>query len=435
MLGLSRLLPDSTSLSSDGCLQVAGLNLKTLADKYGTPLYVYDAATILSRVQKLHNTFASEFPNSYEIAYAAKAYFSLGMARKFASMKLCLDTVSLGELIIAKMAGFDPGRVHLHGNNKSEEELRFAIDWGIGNIVVDSLEELEFLEGLAKLKGNKTRIWLRITPGIDVDTHPYWQTGHIASKFGIPLEDGQASDAIKLAQGSKWLELTGLHTHVGSQLFDSTPFQRAISMLMDLAKGLDLVPEWLSTGGGWGVPYNLNDPSGDIYPLIHDISATAKSEAKRLNMPLPKLVIEPGRSLVAQACLVVYSIGTTKFASNGTYIVSVDGGMADNPRVALYETKYSAVLVEKPDDEPKYRSAIVGKFCETGDQLIAEIWMPEVKRGDLIAMPSAGAYQLSMASNYNLSMRPAVLWLEYGKADILQERETLDENSWWIKGA
>jgi diaminopimelate decarboxylase len=434
MTNFKKLFPYGISQGVGRSLKIAGHDIDDLAKQWGTPLYIYDAETIFGRYREIEDILTKNYRGDFDISYASKAYFSLGFARKISKLDMNLDTVSYGELAIAKKAGFQPYRIHLHGNNKSATELKFALDWGIDNIVVDSLEELCFLETLARDSGKITRIWLRIMPGIEVDTHQHLQTGHIASKFGLPIEDGQAGKAIQIAQKSDWLRLTGLHTHIGSQIFTPGVYKRAMQMLIGLAESENYIPQEISPGGGWGVPYVEGDSSLDIDEVFQEISETLHAACDRMNWPLPKLVIEPGRWLVARAGVAVYSVGTTKFTSEGTYIVSVDGGMADNPRQAMYNAEYSAFLVDDADAKTEYHSALVGKYCESGDQLIPALKMPRVRRGDLIAIPMSGAYHLSLSSNYNLAPRPAVLWLERGKVDVLQQRERLEQTGWWVSG-
>ncbi len=426
------IYPVSTGRDETGCLTIAGHKLRPLAEQYGTPLYLYDAATLRGQASRLREELVRNYPGNFEITYAAKAYFSLGMARRLAEIGLGVDVVSLGEMTVARKAGFTAERVHLHGNNKSIQELNAALDWGVQAIVVDSLEELETLEKLAEQKQKKARIWLRISPGVLVDSHRYLQTAHNTSKFGLAIEGGSAAQAIRMAKSSRWLHLSGLHTHLGSQFFEASPYQVAITSLMALAEETQFIPEEISPGGGWGVPYLPDQQDSDPAPWIETVTTAVKTEFERRGWPLPKLVIEPGRWMVARSGVAMYSIGTTKRAGDGTWFVAVDGGMADNPRPALYQARYSACLAERPDAEPVHQVNLVGKYCESGDQLIPDLMLPEVQRGDLLVIPVAGAYQLSMASNYNLAPRPAVLWLEPDRVEVLQERECLEDGSWWM---
>jgi diaminopimelate decarboxylase len=324
--------------------------------------------------------------------------------------------------------------VHLHGNNKSEHELVAALEWGIHCIVVDSLDELVFLEQIAARLNRPAHIWLRVTPGVDVDTHPYLQTGTHATKFGLPISGGQAAEAIRRAKGSQWLNLTGLHMHLGSQIRHSQPYADAIKLLVELAQQEAYIPSEISPGGGWGVPYRTEDEIVDEKQWIDTVSTAVQETFGSRGWPLPRLILEPGRWLVARAGVAVYTVGVTKHASDGTYFVSVDGGMSDNPRPALYHAQYSALMVDRPDAEPVIKTTIAGKYCESGDELISGIMLPEVHRGDLLAVPVAGAYQLSLSSNYNLAPRPVVLWLEPGRVEVLQQREFPHLQGWWVIG-
>lgn len=425
------LLPVTASYDERGLLRIANNDLAALAREWGTPLYIYDAMTVRQQVSSLLALFRQLYPARFEIAYAAKAYFSLGFAQKLASLGLGVDVVSLGELAVARKAGFLPARIHLHGNNKSAEELKTALEWGVQAVVVDSLDELDFLEQLAEKIQVKGRIWLRIMPGISVETHQYTQTAHPASKFGLPFEDGQAAEAIRRARRSSWLSLTGLHVHLGSQFFEPEPYRLAIARLAELAERENFIPEEISPGGGWGVPYNLQGKTGDPFPWLDNVCTTIQVEFQKRGWPLPRLVIEPGRWIAARAGLAIYSVGAVKTAGSGARFVAVDGGMADNIRPALYQAQYMALPVESHPGSELHKCTLVGKFCETGDVLIQEIDLPDLKRGDLLAIPVSGAYHLSMASNYNLAPRPVVLWLEDGSIEVLQKREKIEDSFWW----
>ena len=431
---MRHLLPITAGRSPSGCLSVAGHDVAELAKQYGTPLYLYDAATMRGQINALKSALAAFYPGPCEITYAAKAYFSLGIARYLVEWGLGVDVVSRGEIGIARRAGFAPGRVHLHGNNKSPEELESAMRWGVQAIVVDSLEELVFLEELAGAanSGRKTCIWLRISPGVAVDTHAAMQTAHHATKFGLPVIDGQAAEAIRRARSSSYLQLTGLHTHLGSNFFEAAPYREAIASLMALAEENDFVPEEISPGGGWGTPYVPEQAENPPDAWVQTVSAALQEECTRRGWPLPKLIVEPGRFLTARAGVVVYTVGTHKTSGDGTHFVTVDGGLADNPRPALYQSRYTALLANRPDAPLAHKVCVAGKFCESGDVLIPEVLLPETHRGDLLVMPSAGAYHLSMSSNYNLAGRPAVLFLEAGQVEVLQKREHPEEQGWWV---
>ncbi len=427
-----KIFPVTAQRDAKGRMSIAGQLLRDLVEAYGSPLYVYDGATLRSQLDGLRGAFEAHYRGEFEITYAAKAYFSLGIARRLAALGVGVDVVSLGELKIAKRAGFSAEMVHFHGNNKTEAELLFAIDWGISDIVVDNLSELAFLESLACKREKNVDIWLRIAPGVRVDTHKYLQTADISSKFGLPISDGQASEAIRLAQASHWLHLRGLHTHVGSLVFDVEPYGEALKRLIALAAQEDFVLPELSPGGGLGVPYVPGGRRADAVAWVKTMSETLEKECGARGWPLPKLILEPGRWLVGQAGVAIYTVGAVKQSSDGTYMVAVDGGMSDNPRPALYQAQYAVTTVDRVPGELDHKASLVGKYCESGDQLIPEVMLPEMQRGELIAMPVAGAYQLSMSSNYNMAARPAVLWLEEGRAEVMQHREDPGEDGWWV---
>ena len=431
-MDLADLLPDNTSYSPLGGLRIGQNDLAELAKIYGTPLYVYDGATIRQQIITLRGLLSQFYPASSEITYAAKAYFSLPFGRKLAGLGVGVDVVSLGELEVAKKAGFTAEQIHLHGNNKSEEELTAALLLGVQAVVVDSLEELAFLEELAARMQKKGRIWLRVTPGIAVDTHQYTQTAHPASKFGLPIQDGQAREAIRRLKGSRWLTLTGLHTHLGSQFFEAEPYRLAAARLAELAEKEDFIPAEFSPGGGWGVPYTLKGKANDPLVWIKTAAEAVTAEFSRRSWPLPRLVIEPGRWIAARAGMTIYTVGTTKTAADGTKFVAVDGGMADNIRPALYQAEYTALPVQKRESSRTSKYTLVGKFCETGDVIIPEVDLPPLQRGDLLAVLVTGAYQLAMSSNYNLAPRPAVLWLEDSGAEVMQQREQAGNMGWWL---
>ena len=429
---IKRILPVTTKIDKEGKISIGGSDLHQLAADFGTPLYIYDAETIRQNIRTLQEALAENYPASKSVAYASKAYLSLQFARRIVNEPIDLDVVSLGEMIIARKARFDPERVHFHGNNKSDNELKAAIEWGTHTIVIDSLEELAIVEQMAKDAGKKVRIWLRITPDIHVETHPYIETSAKESKFGLHISDGEARQGIETAMRSDWLDLVGLHTHLGSQLFDPEPYAKAVEMLLSLAASCGYMPKEISPGGGWGVPATINDPEADPELWIKTCAGTIKTNCERLGMPLPKLILEPGRFIAARAGTAIYRVGFCKRTVSGTTIVSVDGGMADNPRHSLYGAKYTALIAGKVREKAAFPTRIVGKFCESGDTLIDSVKLPATVRGDVLVIPVSGAYQLSMASNYNLAPRPTVLWLEKGRFELLQSQENPEENGWFL---
>ena len=431
--GRLSLFPISTKVNSQGELEIAGSKLFTLAKEYDTPLYVYDAATVKEQVSVLKHLLYKHYGENASIAYASKAYFSLSFARKLNTLGIGADLITIGDIRTARKAALNPALLHLHGNNKSEEEIRTALEWGIGAIVIDSLDELSFVESIAETMSRKARIWLRITPDITVDTHRHIQTSHAASKFGLHISDGQASQALKQALGSKWLNLVGLHTHLGSQLRETGVYEEAIHKMYTLAGDNDFIPQEFSPGGGWGVRYTEDDAPNDPDLWIGAISRCIKNECETRNWPLPHLVIEPGRYTVARAGVALYSIGSQKQTPEGQHIIAVDGGIADNPRVALYSAKYTALVADRANAANEIPSRVVGKFCESGDVLIEQVLLPKVQRGEILAIPVSGAYQLSMSSNYNFATRPTVLWLDNGMVEVMQNREHPENSGWWSK--
>ena len=433
-MNFTPLLPISANVSPQGVLTIANQDLERLAEQYGTPLYLYDDATIHQQVNTLQSLLKQAYPGQSLVAYAAKAYFSEGISRKLAAMGLGIDVVSLGELELALRGGFAPGVLHLHGNNKSEEELAAALEIHAQAIVVDSLDELRLLESLAARRGkNKARIWLRVTPTVQGHTHAHIDTSGANSKFGLHIENGQAAEAIRYARASAWLDLVGLHTHLGSQFFEPEIYSEAVHQLYQLAHSENFQPQEFSPGGGWGVRYTSADPEDDYAPWLQAVCGVVVAECAHLSWSLPRLILEPGRSLVGRAGVALYRVGAQKTTPSGLRIVAVDGGLADNPRHALYQARYTALAVKQANASAAGASAarLVGKFCESGDVLIPAVDLPRVERGDLIAVPVAGAYQLSMASNYNLAPRPAVLWLDENGVELLQKREVPSESGWW----
>jgi len=445
------LLPLTAHVTADGHLWLAGHDTVALAEEYGTPLYLYDGATFRQRLAQLQDALVRHYPGPSQVAYAAKACFTPTLARHLNAAGVGLDVVSGGEMAVAREAGFDPARVHLHGNNKSLDELRAALEYGtgrgIGRIVVDNLDELEWLEALVAERNQRNRvlslrlwknpvspiaIWLRLTPALDVDTHAYRQTGHAGSKFGLPittfpkagsLREGPAAQALARARESPWLNVVGLHTHLGSQIFDPAPYAVAIERMLDFAAAHDFIPAELSPGGGWGVPYTPEDPAPPVDEWIAAVSRAVIERCQAQGWDTPRLIVEPGRWLIAPAAIALYKVGTRKIAADGTRYVAVDGGLADNPRPALYGARYAAFLANRATEPAGPPVTVVGRFCESSDVLVRDAGLPEPRPGDLLATPVAGAYQLSMASRYNLAPAPVGLWLEEG----MVERMTNDK--------
>ncbi|MEJ5314029.1 MULTISPECIES: diaminopimelate decarboxylase [Anaerolinea] len=430
MKNIYSLLPDSASVSENGDFIISRFTIKELAEKYGTPLYIYDAVTVQRNIQILRNCLSRYYPGDSTITYAAKAYFSYPFAQHIAKMGIGVDIVSENELLFALKAGISPHKIHLHGNNKTDSELDGAIQSNIHAIVLDNFDDLNRLTHLST-RNYSVPVWIRINPEIDVNTHPYRQTGHALSKFGFTISDGQAENAIRELLSNPKFQLRGIHTHIGSQIFDPHTYSEAIHKMLAVAKKSQWLPVEVCPGGGWGVPYHLEEIDLDtgIEHWIKEISKTIQEEYQDTSF-IPHLFLEPGRWIVARAGIAVYRVGGIKSLPNGEKLLAIDGGMGDNIRPSLYQAKYEALLAENPLGKPVTRYKVVGRYCESGDTLLEEIDLPEVQAGNHLIIPVAGAYHLSMASNYNLVPRPAVLWIENGEVTVLQKRENLWD-SWW----
>ena len=429
---ITRLVFPKTAMFDDAGLWLGGCAVADLAARYGTPLYVYDAATMNAAAATYSNALRESYPGEWQVAYAAKAWLSTATARWADRQGLGLDVVSGGELAIALRAGFPADRIHFHGNNKTPAELAQALAADIGSIVVDHPGELALVDELARGQGRRQAIWLRINPDVDVDTHGHTRTGHATSKFGLSLTDGTAEAVARQALDLDGVHLAGLHCHVGSQFREASPLVLAVERLLALAARLfahtGWLPEDLSPGGGWAVPYHPDQVKGltPVEAYVPLVAQAVVDGCRAHGLPLPRLVLEPGRSLVARAGVAIYTVGAVKQAGSATYVF-VDGGLADNPRPALYDARYTALLANRHADGPLTQVSVAGPYCETGDILIHDLELPPMRPGDLLAVPAGGAYQLSMSNNYNAARRPAVVWVENGQARLIQRRETVDD--------
>ena len=411
-----------------GHLVIGGCDVVELVGQWGTPLYVFDEEAVINNIVMYRNAL-SGLPD-YEIIYAAKALLTVGIARFMANHGLSLDVVSGGELYMALTAGFPAEKIYFHGNNKSAAELRTALDVGVGRIVVDNLYELELIDDLARQKQKAADILLRIMPGVEAHTHSYIQTGQLDSKFGISIAYNQAIDAIKLAAGMPEIKLHGLHCHIGSQIFELASFAKTIDVMMALmaeskALGIDLAE--LDLGGGLGIKYVEGDQPASIQDFGAYLQDALKNSAAKYGLKLPKIMVEPGRSLVGAAGTTIYRVGSIKTNQGGRTYAAVDGGMGDNPRVALYQAKYHAVVANKIGQPPEQTYTIVGKYCESGDVLINSIALPRLEPGDLLAVFCTGAYNYAMASNYNAVPRIPIVTVYRGQSDLVVERETYQD--------
>lgn len=424
---LKDVLPVTANVNDAGHLVVGGCDTTELAVEFGTPLFVFCEETFRTRTRE----FKEAFPES-EIYYAAKAFLSVGICQIADREGLRLDVASGGELHTALAAGFPPDRLMLHGNNKQDDDILRAVGVGIGCIALDNLDEINRVAAAATEFGIRQKVLLRVTPGVEAHTHHYIQTGQEDSKFGLSIEGGQAAQGIERALAEESLELVGVHSHIGSNIFSYDPFGKTIEIIFAfLARikaelGVEL-PE-VNLGGGVGIPYVAGD-----YPLRLDLFAdlvqqTAKEQAARLGLALPALSFEPGRFLIGNAMVTLYTVGSIKEIPGIRTYVSVDGGMSDNIRPALYQARYAAFLANKARHEPTEAMTVAGMHCESGDVLLRDIGLPKtIQRGDILAVPATGAYGYSMASNYNKQPRPAVVKVNDGEARVLVRRETFDD--------
>lgn len=428
---LAHVLPVTASVNEAGHLTIGGCDATELAREFGTPLYVYDEETLRGQCRAFREAFESRYPNT-NVAYAAKAYLSRAMAAIAAQEGMHMDVVSGGELAIAASVNFPPERIVFHGNNKSEQELSEALDYGIGRVVIDNFHEMQLLNGLAQARGIRQKALVRVSPGVDPHTHAHTTTGTTDNKFGIPIAaGGQGEAAIRSAMVMPGLELTGIHYHLGSPIFELEPFTKAVEVGLEFAAqvrdkyGFEM--QEFSPGGGFAVAYAPEDepPLPDDY--AEAIIPPLKDGCARYGLPEPRLEIEPGRSIVARAGVALYTAGSSKEVPGLRRWVSVDGGMADNIRPPMYGSKYCAVVANRATDERRETVTIAGKYCESGDLLLKDADLPPLEPGDVIAMPASGAYNLPMSSNYNAAPRPAVVLAKDGEAKLIRRRETYDD--------
>jgi diaminopimelate decarboxylase len=423
--------PISTERDERGELHIGGISVSKLATVCGTPLYIYDEATIRQQCREYRETLAGIVPN-FKVAYAAKAWLSRALVEILIDEQMALDVVSGGELYVALQSGMPAERISFHGNSKSLEELRMAIDAGVGAIVVDNFDEIDNLYKLGSEAARPIPVMLRINPGIDAHTHEYRKTGVIDSKFGLGVQSDDAERAVARMLDNERLELLGYHAHIGSQIFEEETFSASVAAVVKFAKAMKehfgVTPARLSPGGGFGVAHTAEDPARDAAGYARAVGEAYLAELAEAGFAsAPQLVIEPGRSIVGNAGVAIYRVNARKSIQDVRNYVSVDGGMADNIRPALYGAVYSAELVAMNFDGPTTRVTIAGKFCESGDILIRDLNLPSVKPGDLLAVPASGAYCLAMASNYNMALRPAVVMVADGRARLVQKRESYQD--------
>jgi diaminopimelate decarboxylase len=417
--------------NADGALEVGGVDLRDLVAEHGSPAYVLDEADFRSRARAFVDAFGE-----YDVYYAGKAFLCTTVVRWAAEEGLCLDVCSLGELSVALRAGFDPARIGHHGNNKSVAELRRAVEAGVGRIVVDSFQEIDRLVALTAGTGRRVPVMVRVTAGVEAHTHEYIATAHEDQKFGFSIGSGDALAAVRRVQEEPGLELLGLHSHIGSQIFDTAGFEvaarRVLALHAQVSAELGVAMPQLDLGGGFGIAYTTQDDPADPAQLATELTKIVEHECRALGVPVPALSIEPGRAIVGPAMCTVYEVGTVKEvgldAGAARVYVSVDGGMSDNIRTALYDADYSCTLASRRSGAEPVLGRVVGKHCEAGDIVVKDEFLPgDVAPGDLLAVPGTGAYCRSMASNYNHALRPPVVAVRDGASRVVVRRETEDD--------
>ena len=420
-------LHGTSTINSAGHLTIGGVDTTELVAQYGTPLYVMDEGLMRQRCREFMDAFRASGLR-FQVAFASKAFCVMAMVRLVDQEGLSLDVVSDGELYTALQAGFPAKRIHFHGNNKTPDEIKMAIDAEIGCFVVDNFTEIEMLDVLAREAGKTVSVLLRITPGVEAHTHDYISTGQQDSKFGFDLTNGTAYQAIQAAASKQHLKLIGVHSHIGSQIFEVEGFQMAASKVATFANKikseLGISFEVINLGGGFGIRYVDGDTPLTMKTYVEAIVKGIKDNFQSEDGSYPEIWIEPGRSIVGDAGTTLYTVGTSKEIPGVRKYVAVDGGMTDNPRPALYQSRYEAVLANRANEQAEETVSIAGKCCESGDMLIWDLQLPTVKSGDILAVACTGAYNYAMSSNYNRIRKPAVVFVQDGQADVVVRRET-----------
>lgn len=424
------MLHSNLNINTEGHLTLAGADTVRLAETYGTPLMLFDEERLRSNMRTYIGAMRTHFGEGSLPLLASKAFCCREIYRIAAQEGMNTDIVSPGELYTAHSAGFPMENAYFHGNNKTDEDIRYALRCGIGYFIVDNREELERLDCLAGEAGVRQKILLRLTPGIDPHTHAKISTGQIDSKFGTAIGTGQAEELVSLALTQKNLLLEGFHCHIGSQIFDIAPFCDAADIMLafmaHIRASLGFTASVLNLGGGFGVRYVESDPPMDIAGSIARIAAHIGHSCAASAFPMPRILMEPGRSIVADAALTLYTVGSVKTIRGCKSYVSVDGGMTDNPRYALYQSKYTVLLANRAAEPADFLCTVAGRCCESGDLLQEDVSLPKPVRGDLLAVLVTGAYNYSMASNYNRIPRPAVVMVNHGEARVVVRRESYE---------
>ena len=425
---------ETLKINSKGHLEIGGCDAVALAEKFGTPLYVFDEDYIRRMMSVYRDTIDSEYGGNGLVLYASKAFSCMAVYRIAAQERIGVDVVSGGELYTALKAGFPAEKIYMHGNNKLPRELEFAVQSGVGNIVVDAYDEADMLDELCKKAGKKQDVLIRINPGIEAHTHAFVQTARTDSKFGFSVSDGTAERITGYILGKRNLNLRGYHCHIGSQIFEKQSFvlaaQKAMDFIALIKNKTGFEADTLNIGGGFGIWYTDEDAkiSAEGYSdYLKALISAIKDKADEHSLRRPFLVIEPGRSIVGEAGVTLYTVGAIKDIPGVKKYVAVDGGMFDNPRYALYQSKYTVLLANRADEECTERVTIAGKCCESGDIIAADVPLPAAKRGDIAAVLSTGAYNYSMASNYNRNFIPPAVLVKDGSAQYIIKPQTYED--------
>lgn len=423
-------LPLTAGVNSQEHLVIGGCDVVDLLAEFGSPLYVYDEETIRTRCRQYVAGLSSAVPDALVI-YAVKAFANSAIFRVLADEGLGLDVVSGGEIYLAHRSGFPMDRVYFHGNNKLLDEIELAAELGVGRFVVDNFSELGRLDSLGQRLGVRLPVLIRVGPGVEAHTHDYRKTGVLDSKFGIPISTGQAETAVLQAIRARGVDLIGLHAHIGSQIFEMAPYLETVDIVLDFADRMrelhGLTLREFSPGGGWGISYTHEDDPMEPNEVAQTVGLAVWKTAADRGLPMPRVVIEPGRSIVGQAGVALYTVGAIKDIPGVRRYVAVDGGMADNIRPALYGAVYQPLLANRMDEAPSGQMTIAGRYCESGDVLVKDAQMPALHAGDIVALPASGAYNLAMSSNYNLALRPGAVMVRDGEARLIRRRERYDD--------
>ena len=425
------MICNNISINQKGHLTFAGYDTTGLAQKYGTPLYLMDEDKIREHIREYKTAFEKYFPQGSMPEFASKSFSCKQIYRIMAEEQMNIDVVSCGEIYTAASVGFPMERSFFHGNNKSDGDIRFAIENKVGFFVADSMDEIYAISRIAKQNGITQKILLRVTPGIDTHTHQKISTGNVDSKFGIAISTGQAIEAVKEILKTENISLCGFHCHIGSQIFESEPFITAASIMLEFIKQvkdeLNYTAEMLNLGGGFGVRYLESQPEISYTEKIREVATAINEQCSALGIKVPKIAMEPGRSIVADAGMTLYTVGSVKEITGYKNYVSVDGGMTDNPRYTLYEAPYTVMLASRANDKADFVATVAGRCCESGDIIQENVNLPKPKRNDILAVLTTGAYNYSMASNYNRVPRPPVVMLNKNGDYVAIKRETFED--------